>query len=595
MKTTAFTLALVIALICGLLFCGKLVQPGESQSFETILIKADGSIEGTDKIQRDGNIYTFTSDIEGSIVIERSNLVLSGAGFTLQGEITINENNVEIKNLKINTEGNAIEIYGSECKILNNEIQAERKGIRIRDSDSNVISGNKINGKIEAGIAFETSSSNTVTENTVAPSLLMGGIDLYDSDHNTFSSNTIHFVSLYGSSYNIFDQNNLPQGIAIRSSSNYNQITRNNIIDFNELNETNFISSRSITLFSCEGNTISSNTISNSGGIFLDTSPNNMLRNKTVNGTGLGFEVSGSPQPTLSSFINDIDDSNTINGKKIYYLINKSDLSINSSTYPNIGYLALVNCTRMIVENTHFNTQGILLAWTTDSQITNNDISNNYGDGVILNYASNNKITKNNINANSGAGIRFSYSNQNLVSGNFITRNQMGIYLILSADNNTITENNIADQDIGISFHTSSSNLIYHNNFVSNTKQVDDASWGHPQFPGVPLPSENIWDNDSPTGGNYWSNYTNLYPEAKELDSSGTWDAPYVIDQNNQDRYPLINPLDIPPVQVPEAPDGEPSTTPSEDFFPTTLVIASVITVAVVGAVLLVYFKKRKR
>jgi parallel beta-helix repeat protein len=593
MKRTILTL--VMALIFSLLFYGTFVQLVESQSFETIVIRADGSVEGTDKIQRDGNIYTFTSNIEGLIVIEGNNVVLDGASFTLQGEITINGNNAETKNLKINASGNAIEIYGSGCKILNNEIQAERKGIRIRDSDSNVISGNKINAKIEAGIAFETSSSNTVTENTIAPSLLMGGVDLYDSDSNTFSSNTIHFVSLYGSSYNIFDQNNLPQGIAIRSSSNYNQITGNNIIDFNELNETNIMSSGSITLFSCEGNVISSNTIVNSGGIFLDTSSNNVLRNNVVSGTGIGFEVSGSPQPKLSSFINDIDDSNTINGKKIYYLINKSDLSINPSTYPNIGYLALVNCTRMIAENTHFNTQGILLAWTTDSQITNNDISNNYGDGAILNYASNNKITKNNIKANSGAGIKLSYSNQNLVSGNYITRNQMGIYLILSADNNTITENKIADQDIGISFHTSSSNLIYHNNFVNNTKQVDDASWGHPQFPGVPLPSENIWDNDYPIGGNYWSNYTNLYPEAKELDSSGIWETPYVIDENNQDRYPLINPIDIPPVEVPEAPDGETSTTPSEDSFPTTLVLALIALVAIVGVSLLVYFKKRKR
>jgi parallel beta-helix repeat protein len=560
-----------------------------------VSITAEGNVEGTTTIQRYGNIYTFTSNIEATIVIEASNIVLDGSGFILQGEITLNENNVEIKNLKINAEGNAIEIYGSGCKIVNNEIQAERKGIRIRDSDSNVISDNKINAKIEAGIAFETSSSNTVTGNTIAPSLLMGGVDLYDSDSNTFSSNTIHFVSLYGSSYNIFDQNNLPQGIAIRSSSNYNQITGNNIIDFNELNETNFMSSGSITLFSCEGNTVSSNTISNSGGIFLDTSSNNVLRNNAVSGTGIGFEVSGSPQPKLSSFINDIDTSNTINGKKIYYLINKSDLSINPSTYPNIGYLALVNCTRMIVENTHFNTQGILLAWTTDSQITNNDISNNYGDGVILNYASNNKITKNNINANSGTGIRLSYSNQNLVSGNYITRSQMGIYLIYSASNNTITENNIADQDIGINFYTSSSNLIYHNNFVNNTKQVDDASWGHPQFPGVPLPSENMWDNDYPIGGNYWSNYTNLYPEAEELDSSGIWETPYIIDENNQDRYPLMNHLNIPPIQVPEAPDGETSTTPSEDFFPITLVLALTASVAIVGIGLLLYFKKRKR
>jgi parallel beta-helix repeat protein len=593
MKRT--TLTLIMALLFSFLFCGTLIQPIESQNFEAIYIRADGSVEGTDKIQREGNIYTFTSNIEGSIVIEGSNVVLDGARFTIQGEITINGNNAEIKNLKINASGNAIEIFGSGCKILNNEIQAEHKGIRIRYSNSNVISGNKINAKIEAGIAFESSSNNEVTENSIASSKLMGGVDLSNSDYNTFSRNTIHFVSLYDSSYNIFDGNNLPQGITIRKKSNYNKITGNSITDFNELTETNFLSSGSINLESCEGNVISSNTIVNSGGIFLATSSNNVLRNNRVESADIGFEVSCSPQPKLSSFINDIDTSNTINGKKIYYLINKSDLSINPSTYPNIGYLALVNCTRMIVENTHFNTQGILLAWTTDSQITNSNISNNYGDGVILNYASNNKITKNIINANSGAGIRLSYSNQNLVSGNHITRNQIGIYLLLSAGNNTIAENNIADQDIGISFHTSSSNLVYHNNFVNNTKQVDDASWGHPQFPGVPLPSENIWDNDYSIGGNYWSNYTNLYPEAKELDSSGIWDAPYIIDENNQDRYPLMNPIDLPQVQVPEAPDVENSTTPNEDSFPTTLVLALVASVAIVGVGLLVYFKKRRK
>jgi len=558
----------------------------------TVYITADGSVKGTSTILRSGNVYTFTSNLEeASIVINASNIVLDGAGFTIQGEIyQINGDNVEVKNFRINSPTTAIEIFGSGCKIISNEIQAESKGIRIRDSDSNVISGNKITAKIEAGIAFESSSNNEVTENTIASSILQGGVDLSNSNYNTFSRNTIHFVSLYKSSYNIFDGNNLPQGITIRNKSNNNEITGNTITDFNELTETCFLSSGSIKLEYSEGNIISSNTLSNSGGIFLDSSSNNVLRNNRVDSAGLCFEVSGAPQPSLLSFINDIDDSNTINGRKIYYLINESDLSINPSTYPNIGYLALVNCTRNIVENVHLNAQGMLLAWTTNSQITNNDISNNYGDGVILNYASNNQITQNNINSNSKAGIRLSYSKQNIVSGNYITRNQMGVYLILSADNNTISENSISDQDIGISFHTSSSNLIYRNNFDNNTKHVDDASWGHPQFPGVPLPSENTWDNGYPIGGNYWSNYSNLYPDAKEMEASGIWGTSYIIDENNQDRYPLLNPVAIQQIQVP---DGETPTKPTEKPFPTTLLLVLIASAAIVGVGLMTYFKKR--
>ena len=559
----------------------------------SISITADGNVEGTSAIQRNGNVYTLTSNLEeASIVIDASNVVLDGAGFTIQGEIyEINGDNVEVKNLKINSPDVAIALFGSGCKIINNEIQAERKGIRIRESNNNVISGNKINAEIEAGIAFESSSNNEVRENTIASSIMQGGVDLSDSNHNTFSRNTLHFVSLYKSSYNIFDENNLPEGISLRNKSNYNEITGNSITDFNELTEPHFMSNGSIKLERCEGNVISSNTLSNSGGIFLDTSSNNMLRNNHVESTGLGFEVSGAPQPSISSFINDIDDSNTINSKKIYYLINKTDVNINPSTYPNVGYLALVNCTRMTVENIHLNVQGLLLGWTTNSQITNNDISNNNGDGVILDYASNNQITQNNINSNRGAGIRLSYSTQNIASGNYITRNQIGVYLILSANNNTIAENNIADQDTGISFHTSSSNLIYHNNFVNNTKDIDDASWGYPPFPGVPLPSENIWDNDYPDGGNYWSNYTTQHPDAEELDSSGIWNKPYIIDENNQDRYPLLNPTTIQTVQVPDSPDGE---TPIEESFPLTLILASIASAAIVSIGLLLYFKKRK-
>jgi parallel beta-helix repeat protein len=562
-----------------------------------VSIKADGNVEGTSAIQRNGNVYTLTSNLEeASIVIDASNIVLDGAGFTLQGEIyQINGDNVEIKNLKIIAPDIAIALYGSGCSVLDNDIETRHTGVKIRKSDNNVISSNIIAAEIGVGIAFETSSNNIVTGNRIE-SKMIEGVSLDYSDDNVFSENTISFADVYQSSYNTFDGNNFPQGLMIRRSSNYNNITGNTVKDFNELTETCIASSGSIYVERGEGNIISSNTISNSGGIFLDTASNNMLRNNSVSGTGIGFEVSGGPQPSLSSFINDIDVSNTVNGKKVYYLINKRDVGINPSDYPDIGYLALVNCTGMTVENNNLNTQGILMVWTTNSQITNNDISGNYGDGVILNYASNNQITQNNINSNSGVGIRLSSSNQNTVSVNYITENQEGVYFLHSANNNTITENNIADQDIGIHFYMSSNNSIYHNNFVNNTQHVYDPAWDAPDLhlPGVPLPSENIWDNYYPVGGNYWSNYTLQYPDAQELDNSGIWNKPYIIDEYNQDRYPLLNPVEISLVQVPDDSNGDNPTTQAEESFPTTLVIASAVLVIIVGTGLLLYFKKRK-
>ena len=55
-----------------------------------------------------------------------------------------------------------------------------------------------------------------------------------------------------------------------------------------------------------------------------------------------------------------------------------------------------------------------------------------------------------------------------------------------------------------------------------------------------------MWDDGYPSGGNYWSDCTDvdLYsgPYQNEAGSDGIWDHPYVIDADNQDRYPLVNP-----------------------------------------------------
>ncbi len=71
-------------------------------------------------------------------------------------------------------------------------------------------------------------------------------------------------------------------------------------------------------------------------------------------------------------------------------------------------------------------------------------------------------------------------------------------------------------------------------------------------FPGYVAPSKNQWDNDYPSGGNYWSNYRQKYPNAQELADTGLADTPYVISDDNQDRYPLLNPVDIAQISIPE-------------------------------------------
>ncbi len=55
-------------------------------TLQTIYIKSEGTVEPADvPIQRNGDTYTFTADICGTIVVEKDNLVIDGAGYTLYG------------------------------------------------------------------------------------------------------------------------------------------------------------------------------------------------------------------------------------------------------------------------------------------------------------------------------------------------------------------------------------------------------------------------------------------------------------------------------------------------------------------------------
>jgi parallel beta-helix repeat protein len=114
----------------------------------------------------------------------------------------------------------------------------------------------------------------------------------------------------------------------------------------------------------------------------------------------------------------------------------------------------------------------------------------------------------------------------NLVTGNVLAANAGFGLGIISSDDNTVIGNDILNNGFGIWLSSSSrNNVIWHNNFINNSQQVNivDSSYA------------NTWDDGYPSGGNYWSDYKGL-----EIYVDGIGDTAYTIDANNTDRYPLM-------------------------------------------------------
>ncbi len=331
------------------------------------------------------------------------------------------------------------------------------------------------------------------------------------------SSVTIRDVDITGSYY---------YGINILESSGITVI--NNSISFNV---------RGILLVNSTQNTISENYIANNDiGIYLMSSSGNVFRNNNLN-NNQNVVVYGTG---LSHFINDMDVSNTIINKKIYYLVNKENLVITPDTFPDVGFLALVSCSNITVQNMDLtkNGQGIILAFTTYSTIIQNNITRNQN-GVLLFGASNNEVTGNSITGNY-RGIQLSMSSTvNRITANEIIDNNQGI-LFFDSPLNTFVGNNVTNNDVGIGFSSSSNNMIRSNYFGNNNKQVYDKSMDDPSV----ADSTNYWNFAYPVGGNYWSDYTGVDVKSgadQDQDGSdGLGDTPYIVYGSMKDEYPLM-------------------------------------------------------
>ena len=494
-----------------------------------IRIMRDGTVQGTDKIQRNGNVYTLTEDItvelnntfgdlKPCLLIMRDFAVVDGAGHTLKsngtglGIYARGVQSITIKNFKIRgfVEGISsyvmdpiapIEILYKETannKILNNDIEVVSSqnslfsdisgwGIYVEFAEDTLVKGNIIKTQDSSKGLYVGATCNRTT--IISNNFIGCGMDLYTLKEKIIDGNTIEgkpIIFLDGKANQIIES---AEQVFIYDCSN---ISVSNINPNNHYRRTIQLEKTSnsvvtkcqgvIALTDCNNNSVYENSAKN---IALFKSSHNDVFQNTVTGGDVIF-------PRASS--------EKYDGRRC--------IDLSGSTYNNI------------YENTLSDSNiGIRL-------------------GEIEGGSQHNNIYLNNI-FDVDQGIIFAYSSENVVHSNSIGKCSVG--LSMSISNDIIAyQNNVTRCGIAVSI-CGSNNIFYHNNFFENTRAV---SIRHQTLFSSNIitahSTNNTFDNGYPSGGNYWSDYN-----GSDVNNDGIGDTSYVISENVIDRYPLMKPFII--------------------------------------------------
>jgi parallel beta-helix repeat protein len=541
--------------------------------YGTVYIRADGRVDPpTAPISTEDNFtYEMTASIfSSSLEIERDNVVFDGMGYSLQGggsgdgvnlsgrsNVTIENANIQQfttgimlnssygdtvvgNNIMNNTCGVWLDA-SSDCTVSGNNLQNNSYAIRLDASSGDAMFRNDATSN-EAGIYLDSSSNSNISENCIEANSWIGiylensldnlifdnnltanwdGIFLEFSSNDTVDGNNVNASSYMGIELG-YSSNNKVAGNNVTANSNYG-ITLYYSSD-NEVLE-NYLSANGhygLWIFGSSSNTVFRNVVTATAGfgVWLICSSNTTLVDNAMTDNGYNFMVERLTEWDLNSvtyadFVNNVDTSNTVDGRPIYYWIDKQDLTVPEDA----GYVILVNCTRIKVQDLNLtrNGQGILLAYTTDSTVTRNIVSDDY-DGIVLESSTNNAISENSITTNYYFGLWLS-----------------------SSMNNSVVGNNAINNLVDIALLSSSSNNIYHNNFIKRITATTSGLCAYTTSDSI-----NTWDAGYASDGNYWSDYSGVDeksgPYQNLTGGDGIGDTPHAIDSRNVDYYPLMQP-----------------------------------------------------
>jgi len=315
---------IVVLLFFGLFAYAFTIQPAKAQT-GTIYIMPDGSINPpTAPIKRDGDLYTLTDNITSNawgIIIERNNMTLNGAGYTIYGPGGLHYYGIYVPGVPHNV------------TIANTTVTNFDNGI-VFDPDSydNVISNNTVEGNyIGIQFSFGTgyglhSHGNRVSENNATANFGIGVLFAPGSYNNSILSNTITWNDQWGlwldgnslnnTISNNFIAHNPVEGIYIKAHDNNNLISHNSIFGNGDPYYAPWSNGIGLTWLCMNNTFIDNNITENYNGMQIDYCENNTItaNNITANSPyGIEFNNCSNNLVYHNNFVNNLIQAYTVN------------------------------------------------------------------------------------------------------------------------------------------------------------------------------------------------------------------------------------------------------------------------------------------
>lgn len=433
------------------------------------------------------NVYTGIDVNDASLNNIFSNNEVKSNSYGIYSTGSIAENIIKSNNISYN-QNDGIVLRCNRTIINNNDIY--------RNGNCGVY----LNGRIWSSSSFHEITNNNIFYNENESIYLKGDSNNTISDNSIYSDSEKTCIKLesdwkYYSKHNKISNNIIDtEGIGIEIgfySNNYN------IVDNNTITTTNNLSIKGL---SYKNNIFDNNTLETGMEI---SGEDNIIKNNDLSSHGLNLFI---------DFHEYFLHGNTLNGKPIVYLKNKSNLLID---YPT-GQIFLINCDNITIKNQDIHDVffAIDLLESVDCIIDNNIFSNTKDYSITLH----------------------SDSKRNIISNNTFKDSWGGIWV--RAFSNTIKFNTFKNHEGCGAYFSACCNFCYLNNFLENDNC--DSMSGSPWINYNSTFSMNYNYNGEFYNshlGNYWDHLSGV-----DSDNDGILDSRYKYDNIN-DSFPLKIPF----------------------------------------------------